>query len=265
MSEPKHLQVTLNKDGVAAPVLRAAVLATSVVGTSLRALSNDDLSPPELKSDFMSFSFGGTEFPESERLQTYQNWILGKGFQDLARGVRETLEEAIFYLEMTKLEAGATTWGALQSHMAKIRGRAMRPGFSQLMEEVNTGLTERMAFEVEFLSLQKVRNCLEHRNGRVGLKDVDPTTGVMALSFPRLKITASEDGKETEVYEGQFFEKGAELYLGRETRIREYAMEEAVVISAADFYEIALACHLFAVDLATKLPDLPTQTGNRPS
>lgn len=265
MNEPRHLQVTLNRDGVAAPLLRAAILATNVVGTSLRALSNDDLSLPEMKADFMRLSFGELDLPEDERLRAYQNWILGKGFQDLARGVRETLEEAIFYIEMTKLEAGTTTWGALQSHMAKIRDRATRPGFPQLMEEVNAGLKERVAFEIEFLSLQKVRNCLEHRNGRVGAKDVDPINGIMALSFPRLKLTANEDGKETEIYEGQFFEKGAEVYLNRETRTREYVLEEAVVISSSDFYEIAVACHLFAVDLASKLPDLSTGNGGASS
>jgi hypothetical protein len=46
----------------------------------------------------------------------------------------------------------------------------------------------------------------------------------------------------------------ARLFLRRVTRSRDYALDEPVVIEANDFFEIAMACHLFASDVATKLP-----------
>lgn len=210
----------------------------------------------------MRFDFGDLGMKEEERRETFRNWILSKGFQDLARAIRETLEEAIFYIEMTKLDAGKTTWGKFQAHMAKIRASANRPPFPALMEEVNCGLTERMSFDVEFQSLQKVRNCLEHRGGRVGQKDLDPETGVMTLSFPRLKVFYGKGEEEAEVYEGQFFEKGAEIYIRRDTRSRTYALNEPVIISTSEFFEVAMAYQLFALDLVGKLPDAPRKAAH---
>ena len=262
MTAPRHIQITLNKDGVAASLQRVTLLASHVVGTSLRALDNDDLSPPEMKAGFVHLGFGNLAMSEDERRQMFRNWILSKGFQDLARGVRETLEEAIFYIELTKLQAGATTWGQLQAHMAAIRSKASRPKFPELLEEVNAGLKERMAFDAEFQSLQNVRNCLEHRGGRVGQKDVDLNTGVMTLNFPRLRLTSVQGEGEIEVYEGQFFEKDTALYFGRATRSRSYALDERIIISASDFFEIAMACQLFASDVAAKLPDLPEKAAD---
>jgi hypothetical protein len=40
----------------------------------------------------------------------------------------------------------------------------------------------------------------------------------------------------------------------RVTRSREYALNEPVIITQRDFYEIAMACFIFASDLAQKLP-----------
>lgn len=38
------------------------------------------------------------------------------------------------------------------------------------------------------------------------------------------------------------------------TRERIYKLDEAIVISSSDFYEIAQACHFFASEIASKLP-----------
>lgn len=268
MSEPKALHIELNPNGVAAPAHRAVIIASQVVGICLRGLANDDLSPPEMQGGSVGYKFGVLEMSDSERRETYQNWILSKGFQDLARGVRETLEEAIFYLAMVKREPGLTTWSAIEAEMAEIRSIAGGFAFPKLLEEVNAGLTEQMAFDAEFLSLQKARNCLEHRGGRVGARDVDASTGTMTLSFPRLRMFYRRGDEEIEIAPGEAIDthspdnpfgkdEGVPISMNRVTRSREYALGEPVVIGASDFYEIAMACHLFASDVAAKLPTLP--------
>lgn len=278
MSEPRALHIELNPNGVAAPAQRAVIIASQVVGICLRGLANEDLSPPEMRGGFMGYKFDGLEMSEEERRETYQNWLLSKGFQDLARGVRETLEEAVFYLAMIKREPGMTTLAEVDVDMAEIRADAGKPPFPKLLEQVNRGLTEPMAFDAEFLSLQKARNCLEHRGGLVGPRDVDAATGTMTLSFPRLRTFYRRDDEEIELAPGEVidthqpnnpFGKGevVQIYMNRVTRSREYALGEPVVITASDFYEIAMACQLFASDLAAKLPTLPpigSQPANNP-
>jgi hypothetical protein len=160
MAEPRSLQFKLNPNGVAAIAQRVTLVASHVVGTTLRALENDDLAPPEMQGGTMGYNFTGLEMTNEEKRTAYRNWILSKGFQDLARGVREALEEAIFYLVMIKREPGLTTWGKIQNEMAEIRANAARMPFPKLMEKVNEGLAQSLSFDAEFLSLQKVRNCL---------------------------------------------------------------------------------------------------------
>lgn len=104
-----------------------------------------------------------------------------------------------------------------------------------------------------------VRNCLEHRGGRVGAKDVDPVTGILTLSFPRLQTFYMRGDEEVELLPGEtidthapdnpFGKEGVTVYLRRVTRTRDYALDEPVVLAAIDFFEIAMSCHLFAADL----------------
>ncbi|WP_053240021.1 hypothetical protein [Pleomorphomonas koreensis] len=267
MSEPPALQITLNPNGVAAPAQRTVIIATQVVATALRALANDDLSPPEMQGGPLGYQFTGLEMSDEERRVTFQNWILGKGFQDLARGIRETLEEAVFYLAMIKREPNLTMLAEIEAEIAAIRATAAKLVFPKLLEDVNAGLTAPMVFDAEFLSLQKARNCLEHRGGRVGARDVDDT-GTMTLSFPRLRMFYRRGDAEIELLPGEVidtresdtpFGKGEDvpIYIHRVTRSRTYALDEPVVILASDFFEIAMACHLFASDVAAKLPILP--------
>jgi hypothetical protein len=44
------------------------------------------------------------------------------------------------------------------------------------------------------------------------------------------------------------------VHIRRVTRLREYVVRDAVQITGQDFFEIALACHMFAGDVASKLP-----------
>lgn len=265
MSDLPTLHVTLQPDGVAAPAQRVVLLASQVVGTALRAFDADDCTQPASWGGNFGYQFSGLELPPAERRAAFRNWILAKGFQDLARGVRETLEEALFFLTMFGRPSGVmTTIAQIEADIAKIRASVAKLTFPALMEQVNKGLSEPMAFELEFRSLQNVRNCLEHRGGRVAAKDVDPATGVLTLSFPRLKAFYLRGEEEVELMPGEvidthapdnpFGKEEVSINLRRVTRSRDYALDEPVVIDANDFFEIAMACHLFASDVATKLP-----------
>lgn len=268
MSEPKAIHITLYPDGVAAPAQRVVAIATQVVATCLRALASDDLAPAAVKGGFVGYQFNGLEMSDEERRETYKNWVLSKGFQDLARGIRETLEEAAFFIVMAKRAPGMTTWGEIEADMAAIRANAAKLQFPQLLAEVNAGLAEPMAFDAEFVSLQKARNCLEHRGGRVAERDVDPQSNALTLSFPRLRMFYRRGDEEIELAAGEVIDthsadnpfgkdEDVPLYMNRVTRSRDYALGESVVISEGDFAEIAMACHLFAGDVAAKLPKIP--------
>lgn len=261
----------LNPAGVGDPLKRAVVTATQVIGTSIRALENDDLAPADLHAEFMAYRFDGLDLSTDERRAMIHNWLFAKGFQDLVRGVREMLEEAHFYLAMIKAEPGLTTKAKVEAHIAAKRLAAQKPSFPLLLEQVNAGLREPIIFEAEHLSFQKVRNCLEHRAGCVLPKDVDPTSGLLTLHFPRLKMFYMRGPEEIEIAGGEQIDPGlggssagdVPILVRRVTRSREYRVGENVQITVQDFAEIAMACHLFADDLMSKLPQLDPLGGHR--
>jgi hypothetical protein len=93
-----QLTINLDPNGVAAPARRVAVTAAHVVAACLDALGDDGLGESELQGHTMGYRFTGPEMSSDERRITYQNWLLAKAFQDLARGIRESLVEACLYL-----------------------------------------------------------------------------------------------------------------------------------------------------------------------
>jgi len=105
-NQPNRLEIRLDPNGVAAVAQATVTLAAHVVGTLLRALERDDLSAPEMQAGHFGYQFSGLEMEPSERREAFKNWVLSKGFQDLARGVRTTLEEAVLYLRTAAMKHG---------------------------------------------------------------------------------------------------------------------------------------------------------------
>jgi len=259
----QRLEINLNANGVAAPAQRAAWQCSEIVTFCLQSAAASDLSKqPEIVTNVMAYKFTGPDMTAAERFGLYENWLLAKGFHELARGVHESLEEAILYIEVLKHQQTQTTWGEFQAHVAAIKKRAGRLTFPALLAEVNAGLTAPLAFADEFASFQKVRNCLEHRAGTVSADDVDQTLH-LTLTLPRLKMFyVNPAGEEVELAAGVVIDTHehtgmAEILMKRETKARSYALGEKITFNSAEFSEIAFACSMFASDLAAKLPILP--------
>ncbi|WP_164607987.1 hypothetical protein [Rhodopseudomonas sp. BR0M22] len=258
----QKLEIRLNANGVAAPAQRAAWQCNEIVAFCLEAIKESDLTErPQITSPSMAYRFDGPDLPAGERLVVYENWLLSKGFHELARGVRETLEEARVFIELVRFQATEMTWGEFQDYLAALRERVGRLPFPALLGEVNVRLTSPMDFADEFMSFQKVRNCMEHRAGIVGPPDVGPEQR-LTLKLPRLKMFYNNPaGEEVELVAGTVIDTHqhtgiAEILIKRDTRSKSYALGETVSFTAAEFNEFAFACYLFGSDVASKLPIL---------
>jgi hypothetical protein len=162
----------------------------------------------------------------------------------------------MIYLEGMKWIGRKITLGEVNGLVASVRKRANKRRFGEALRIINEGLKEPLSFEREFLSLQKIRNILEHRNGIVGVQDLDGSD-TLDLTMPRLGMFFVSDGKEKEVVQGQAFEAGTEIYLRRVARIKSFRLGDQISIDPIEFNEIAFACILFAEDLGSKLPNVP--------
>src|SRR6202521_929244 len=55
---------------------------------------------PEMPNLFIRYQIRGPEMISDQRRAMYENWLLARGFQDLARRIRESLGEAALYLSI---------------------------------------------------------------------------------------------------------------------------------------------------------------------
>src|SRR5690606_31207071 len=147
----------LNADAVIAPALRAMRLSSEMMSIGLAALETADLSnPPPLTAGFFALGFVGEEDPIAKKAQ-YSAWLLAKGFQELAKGLRATLEEAYVFVNLPKLIQRPVTLGDLQAGIAEIQRKANKLNFPDLTAAVQDDLHGPMNFVDEFTSLNRAR------------------------------------------------------------------------------------------------------------
>ena len=136
------------------PLLRTLQESLEVMSICIDAVKKADLGkPPVPISDRMALTFAGDTRSDDQKKASYLNWLLSKGFQEYARGIRAALEEASYYNEtviyLNNLTGGSFDWADFTETLRQVRVRAQRLGFPDLMAEVNRGLSEPVAFRGE--------------------------------------------------------------------------------------------------------------------
>jgi hypothetical protein len=74
-------------------------LSSEMVDFVFDALNKTDLSKKP-SNDSTRYKFKSPDIPAIERRAMYESWLFSKAFQDLMRGLRGSLEQAYFFLEL---------------------------------------------------------------------------------------------------------------------------------------------------------------------
>lgn len=252
----QSVNIQLNPEAVILPLVRAVKTNTDIVGFGLSSLDSFDFSKMVMSGEasFIKFKISSPtiELPPEKKKEEYRNWLLARGFHECIKGVRTTLEEAFLYINLVNLPPDPTTLEVFRETTERLKNSANGLNFPRLLGEVNRGLLETVGFETEFASLNKVRNCLEHRNGIVGDIDI-AEDGLLTLRIPRLKFFYEKDDKEIEVEKDVPIENAA-IKLRLESREKKYERGDLITFSTQEFKEISMACLFFGNDLIPKLP-----------
>lgn len=252
MTDNKTITITANVDGVSAPALRAIRTAVEIVWVALPALGNADFNQLNNEGADLSLKFEPPE-DNAEKRQNYQAWLLGKAFQELANGARASLEQAYIYCKAMKLKGTKGTLSELQEMLMTNEHRASRMNFPDLLDAIEGEIGGSLNFRPELLSLQKTRNCLEHRAGFVGLIDCAPGEKELKLDLPHLKMAVQIDGREVDMKPGLRVEKGGEIIIRLAKRTRTFALGQRITFQGDEFAEIAHALQFFVSELVERL------------
>jgi hypothetical protein len=257
------VHLTLDANAVAAPVHAAAVTCREVVDFFFDAMAKADLSkqPPGIENLFFRFDVKGPNLTAENRRALYESWILAKAFQDLMRGVRGSLEQAFLFTELVaRPRRQVRSDSTLNDITAPLLKTASDLKFPELLNHVNSQLQTPLDFAAAYKSMQRARNCFEHRGGIVGKSDVGKGN-TMELSFPRMKAFYERRGEEVELEAGALVDAedgqpDVMLMMRLDLRRRRFDLGSRISFTASDFDEIAFACYYFGSQLATRLPKL---------
>ncbi|HEV7377276.1 MAG TPA: hypothetical protein VGN95_21345 [Pyrinomonadaceae bacterium] len=259
----QRIALSLNPVAVLLPAQNAVVLSIEIVDFFTDAVNKADLSKKPT-NDATQYKFKSPQISADERRAMYENWIYSKAFQDLMRGVRASLEEAYLFLELLSKPHSAGSSTTLEEFLTPFKREAAKLQFPPLLNLVNSKLNPPLDFVEAYNSLQRARNCMEHRNGVVG--DVDaPGGGVMILSFPRVKMFYLRGDEEIEVEAGHVVDAQdgkdeVQIKMKLDLRERRFSRYQRLAITSKDFNEVAFACNYFAEQLASKVAAVPPIT-----
>jgi hypothetical protein len=264
----------LNQNGILQPLQK--LLKESLENVSVGLSAIESYSPNTrhaVPADYIPLSFGEPEILKKvsrsevrRRKDSFKVWILTRGFQECSKALQASLREAYLYVRMAAVDFNQiTTAGQLNAAIKSAQHEAAWLQVPKLIEGISSSLTAPIALREHVLSINKVRNCLEHRYGVVSGQDINErVTDSLVLRWRRGRLVANKGDHHFEVGPGSRVEAGYTINLGFEDKSRSFARGETVDISVAEFNEVAMTCLLFGQDLAHKLPVVTPEQSTTP-
>ncbi len=159
---------------------------------------------PMLEVDGLAFNVEDPQMrsdPASHINET-DGWLLRAAFIDLIAGLNESLMEGCRILRIYRrsketMEKPLTSKEEAELLMDRIDDELMRKHIPELMDELQRAIGEKLPLFDSIASINKLRNCLVHRNGIVEGRDVNiPDDEMLRLRFLQHQIHVRINGVE---------------------------------------------------------------------
>jgi len=206
----------------------------------------------EEKSIFAHAPIGELTFEQSKT--NFKNWILKKGFEDLITALTELLISFSFIIELNeKIKAKSKrTFGEFQKLVSDPNDSISKNNdFPKLIRKVSDSLKEPLKYENEVLTINRVRRCLVHRNGKVRPIDFNIENGLeLKWWFYEVNLLAVGEKKSLERFD--IIDMDSQIQLKEIQRRKIYLENEHVNFSFQEFNELAHFCQKFGFDMLEK-------------
>jgi len=252
-----HTQLTFeHAQGVLLTATQRAIESVSVGLRGLEAAGSDRTLPTAK----IKITVTAIDQPEEEKVADLRARILAGGLRDCVDAIGVALVWAYRECQLwnqpgtiTERDGGIlhlnTTfsggwWNKTMVAGAERFDRLTLPDKVDRLEQIGMA---RPAFTDYMFSLNAARNCLIHRAGMVGPKDLrDPADHALEVTWTRFKITASNDTDSREIGIGSQVEKGEVVSIEVAPTSRSFALGERVTFTEDDFSEIAQTFMFYA-------------------
>ncbi|MNT06069.1 hypothetical protein D3C72_1407210 [compost metagenome] len=238
---------------VAAPMLESVHLAGEIIALCSRAIdAHAFISPLNVGSANHHIQL---KTPKNiiEHKRKLKSLVFAQVFYELARGIRQTLEAAYTYCIISEHVGSRFN---LPETLKKTRKIANKSDTGFLINAVSKRMTEPLGIETELRSIHKVRNCMEHRFGIVGEKDLEDGEDTLTLTLPRWEVLSHPpDGRQIELAPKAGNDTPtASLYVVRTTKMLTYNLGDSINFDESEIAELLSACQIIAADIEYRLP-----------
>lgn len=195
-----------------------------------------------------------------EQKQLTLRWTLTKAFEEFINGLTKSFKETYKYLRIYTLSQEpkySRTREGLEAELQKIEIEIEKLHFPDFVDKIEKLLDKPLPLREEILSINQVRNCLVHRHGTVGEKDIkNSPTNDLRLKWNSLKFLTKINGQLTEItYEMRkdgMTAYGLTIQTIRNEKI--FKLGDKIFFDINEFNGIAYTCATFASGLFPLMP-----------
>lgn len=255
MSDNLTATLKLNRNDALITLNEKLSECTNAVFFGINAIDKIDNLPENLSDDEASIF---THEPvnkmsvENSRIN-FKSWVLKNGFEDLITALTELMISFSSIVDLNKKikENPKRTFGEFKQLIFERNEKNTKLPFPKLIEKVNSSLKEPLKFSDEILSINKVRNCLVHRNGFVHPTDFNNENGLeLKWWHYNFELEQGEEKKKLERFD--IITPEDNIIATSVLKAKMFNDRERISFSLQEFFELSHFCQTVGFDMLEK-------------
>ena len=232
----------------------------------LRIMENQEAFPNKISEELnlIPIQIGDPPTDLNNQKKQFRNWLLKKGFEDFAKGIKQSLIEAYYYGTLVKKEGEVIKLNTFLKEIEELRKSANEQSLPGLLSKLQTILIKRLSYEQQVSTINNARNCLIHNNGLVSDRHInDKVNNRLIIKGNRFFYYFEKDGQKFPMKLGVAGPENSPLMLSIENFEIAFNIGQQIEISLKDFNDLTDTCLFFALDLKECLPKIKGTTANK--
>lgn len=264
MSEPS-LKININLDALLGELQTSLQQTINLVAVALTATAPADGEELRLPGEIFATTYASrVRWSQKEATERHSTWAISNGFRDAVEGVSSFLESAHRVATVWKLVAGNGGKVKVAEFNREMEGKAFhRLGLPDKLEHLKKehDVPFDAVLERQLVSVNTARNCLVHRQGIVGDRDVN-LENKMRVEWRRLHYFVRDEDGDHELVLNKALEKDGTVCLKVIDEFKEFALGERVVFTTQEFANTAWGLFSFGSELVASLGKMGPRSGS---
>lgn len=253
----KPINIKLNLKGVTQPLFNLINECQNVILFELRIIEHINEFPENTLEEIRApiLQIGDPPKDLDSQKDLIKNWLIKKGFEDLAKGIKLSLIEAFYYSSLLQKSDEIKNLKTFTEEINSLRKTAIEQSLPGLLSKVKPFLIKRFDYENEIISINNARNCLIHADGIVTDRHInDKENNQLIIKGNRFIYFFEKEGERYPMEFGKPGPENAALKMGAEKFEIRFNPGDRIKLDLKDFSDFITTCLYFGLDLKECLP-----------